>query len=382
MPGMGAVLVFFAAAVIAVLAFGAAKARNEALNRAWSLVAQELGLTFTPAARSVSPRLEGELGGYRSSVDIQKRGSGKHRTFWTRFGLVVPSLPSSLELKRKGFLSGLSMVFGARAIELGDDAFDQQVLVKGNDAAALRAFLTPARREHVRRFFATYSGALINSQVISWSSRGRMSDSSRILTTLREMLRLARSLSEQGKDGRTADAATNEAPAQTAGPPGNESQNSPDGIRLAAAAESPGESASDGESTGSLGVAAFSDAVFAAGKPSFEAARIFADHYQGKRIAWSGILRSAEPYRFDFVFGSGPGVKATLTIHTDQAKAFGDGQLKAVIRLPAETEGLDARMGERVSFSGTLFRVDGFMKRVFLTDAVLHGNGVESASID
>jgi hypothetical protein len=39
--------------------------------------------------------------------------------------------------------------------------------------------------------------------------------------------------------------------------------------------------------------------------------------------------------------------------------------------LPVETEGLESRLGEDVRFSGTLSKVDGFVRNVFLTDADL-----------
>lgn len=369
MPGMGPGLAFLAVVVIAVFAFGAARARRAATNGSWAVVAQQLGLSFKPAAWNASPRLAGELEGYPLSVDFHKRGAGQSRTTWTRFKLGVPPLPAGLELRREGFLSGIARAFGAGDIEVGDDTFDRKILVKGHDAAAIRDFLTPARRHCILRFLDTHSRAVIDSQAISWSTRGRISESSRLLSTVREMLRLARSLAaaEPQSESSPVDEKVSDAT------PSALSDRRDGADALPAPTARPLESAGNAANADSPPVAVFADAVFAPGKPSVEAARSFADRYQGTRVAWTGTLQSVEPYRFDFVFGSGPGVKATLAIHTSQAAAFGDGQVRAVIGLPATTAGLDTRIGERVGFSGTLFKVDGFTKKVFVTGAALRG---------
>jgi len=454
---MEALVIIVAAIAIGVVVFKAVKARARELNESWGLAAEKLGLSLKPAAWNVSPRLDGDIEGYALTVDVHKRGSGQHSTTWTRFRLGVPSLPPGIELKQEGFLSGLTKVFGVQDIEVGDAAFDDKVVVKGHSETAVRTFLTPARRVRIRRFFDAYRGAVIDGSGIGWSSQGRMKDSSRLLGTVREMLRLARSLAgdeqqdrpleeamqaqrdgmldeamsilkhgrpsedpvvllndsppldeqllegnllylsdrreEAGKifrqaleaspDDReargwatlaAATAATAAATAVTAAaadltpamPP-----SPPEAPVQSMAATTADETGPETTSARSLDVAAFCSAVFVPGGLSFEATRVFEADYQGMRVVWSGTLKSAEPYRYDFVFGSGAGVKATLVIHTAEVTAFGDGEVKAVIQLPEGTADLASRKGERLTFSGTLLKVDGFMRNVFVRDASL-----------
>lgn len=402
---MGALFFVLMAGVIVVVAIGATKARADSLNQAWGTVADQLGLSLTRAAWNKSPQLEGEVSGFPVKVDFHKRGSGNAKSVWTRFKLGVPFLPGGLELKREGFLSGISRVFGVHDIEVGDEVFDSQVLVKGHNKGAILDFLTPDRRADIRRFLESHSGAVIDGEGIAWSSRGRMRDSARVLATVDEMRRLARALAgNEGPEGEGmlddamavlregntsgADSAVSgassvlgQAAAVLAGVgvlPAAAAADREPAPEPAAEADPAPEPARETESepireaevaADSLDVAAFCEAVFAPGALSFEANRRFEQGYRGQRVAWTGTLKAAEPYRFDFVFGSGPGVKATLAMDTVPAAAVGNREVKAVIALADGHEALQQRVGEQLEFCGTLLKVDGFAGNVFLSDA-------------
>jgi len=111
--------------------------------------------------------------------------------------------------------------------------------------------------------------------------------------------------------------------------------------------------------------------VFSSSTLSFEATQHFRERYEGRRVSWSGLLEQVEPYTFDFVFGGGRGVRATLMIHRVEGSMTGKGEVRAVIGLPADTNGLAERKGEEIAFSGKLAKVDGLMRRVFVAEAVL-----------
>jgi hypothetical protein len=404
---MGFVFVVFLVAAVLFIAFSAAKARTEALNRSWRAVAERLGLSLRPATWSKTPRLDGDVEDYPLSVDVHKRGAGNHQQVFTRFKLGVPGLPAGIELKREGFLSGVSRAFGMHDIEVGDRTFDDKVLVKGHDKAAVLGFLTPARRVQISTFLDDHAGAVINAEGVSWSSRGRMTDSARVLGTVDDLLQIARSLAGEEKPhsapeqmlaegGGILDEAMNILHGGASPGAGAAAASSKSGLGKAALATAGIVSAvaaapepdaalepkvaalpsgttepesADGAQV--LDVAAFCNAVFAPGALSFEATKAFKHGFSGRRVKWQGTLQAAAPYRFDFVFGSGTGVKATLAIYRSQAPALRDGEVKAVIQLPAETEGLEAKIGEPLSFAGTLLKVDGLMRTVFVADARL-----------
>jgi hypothetical protein len=134
-------------------------------------------------------------------------------------------------------------------------------------------------------------------------------------------------------------------------------------VELAAPAPEPALSGPERE------VADFCSAVFHPGALSFESSRVFDERFAGRQVTWSGTLKAVEPYRFDFVFGQDPGTKATFVIHAAEGATFGGGEISAVIQLPAGSDGLDSRIGEDLQFSGTLEKVDGFVRNVFLTNA-------------
>jgi hypothetical protein len=386
---MEALFFVFVAGVVAAIVFGASKSRADALNRSWRLVAERFGLALEPGAWNRSPRLDGSVSGHPLTVDIHKRRTGKHKTAYTRFRVGVPRLPAGAEIRAEGFLSGISRAFGVKDIEVGDASFDSQVLVKGRDPKALRAFLTPVRRRSIGRFLDSHPGAVIDGEGISWSRRGRMSDSARVLDTVDAMVDLAGLLAgDEAPDlalaGATAAVAAGAAAATAAASltktavPAHESPASPlgdAGDSVEPEPQSPPQSQpperAPAGTANPLAVAAFCEAVFAPGSMSFEAKKAFENGYKGRRVSWDGTLRAAEPYRFDFVFGAGPAVKATLGLPATHAGAPGNGEIKAVISLPAEAAGLDSRIGERVGFSGTLLKADGFTRSVFLTDAAL-----------
>jgi len=383
---------FFAFVVFAIIGglISAARAQRAKLNESWARVAHQLGLSLRPADWNRSALLDGAIAGLPVAVDIHKRGSGKSNSIFTRFHLGVPLLPLGLELSREGFLSGISRALGGGDIETGDPAFDDLIRVKGRDAAAIRAFLTPARRQLIRQFIESHPGATISAKGISWLSRGRMTDQSRLMGTIRQMSELARLLADEEP---SAEAVTDAAEARRmaealmSGLPGSEpesesnraSASEPDATFEASTerardmtdpvADAAPESAPAGASE--CDVAEFASSVFAPGALSFQASKTFAEHYAGKHVVWQGKLLAAEPYTFDFVFGSGGGVKATLSIHRVETTSFGDGDVKAVVRLPVGTSGLDARIGETVRFRGSLLKVDGLAKKVFVQDGRL-----------
>lgn len=387
---MVAVFILIAIVVVAIAVVVANTSREE-LNRAWNKVALEHDIAFTPATWSVKPRLEGNVEGFPLRVDIQTKGSGKHQSPHTRFRLGLPSLDLGLDIKEEGFFSAFSKVFSPGDIELGDARFDDRLLVRGKDPDAVRQFLDPGRRSLVLNFFDSHRGATIDDREILWSKQGRLSSTSLLLATIEELLVVGRALTDERPLEAPASAvaaspepeprvpidpaplAEVDAAADPASAATEEIAASPDAASEPEAAPEPAvtSSAEPISVEPAVDIVAFCDSVFAPGAMSFEANKAFDEAYKGRQVTWIGTLKTAEPYSFDFVFGSGRGVRATLAIHTVDAGLIGNKDVDAVIQLPATTAGLAARVGERLPFSGTLTKVDGLSRKVFVTDASL-----------
>lgn len=75
----------------------------------------------------------------------------------------------------------------------------------------------------------------------------------------------------------------------------------------------------------------------------------------------------ADTFSFDLVFGSDPGVRATIDLAETSVSVYSESRVLAIVQFPAAAlESLKARVGERADFEGTLRKVDGFMKNLYI----------------
>lgn len=117
-----------------------------------------------------------------------------------------------------------------------------------------------------------------------------------------------------------------------------------------------------------LGAASVVADLFASDRLGHEVEGHFTDTYEGAAIRWSGAVERVRPYRGDRDFGNEPGTKLTVLIGN-----VGDGRLvtsrvEAIVQLPA---GLEPERGSEITFTGTLIRVDRFMRNLYVADATL-----------
>jgi hypothetical protein len=384
---------FVLAGIAIVIGIGLTKNRNQAINQAWSNVAQRLDLSLRHAAFGTTPKLSGFVSGHDVTVDIQKKYSGKSKSASTRFRLGMPPLGLDLKLKREGFFGGIGKAFGAKDIQIGDAEFDKQILVVGRSEPLMREYLTPERRRTILNFLTSFTGAVITDDEISLSSRGYARNADDVLRTINAMLLVAEMLSEVRDDAEPVALEPLEEPVAEPAPepeatptpvdeadfvvaeglPEQTSVAEDAAVTTEAIAELPAEPASTESAApaDSPALAEFCNAVFAPGTLSFDATQSFKRGFEGKRVRWSGTLESVSPFAVDFDFGSSGGVRAVLTFDANEVKQTGARDIKAVVGLPVGTNGLDSRIGQRVAFAGTLRKVDGFGRKVFVADAEL-----------
>ena len=87
----------------------------------------------------------------------------------------------------------------------------------------------------------------------------------------------------------------------------------------------------------------------------------------GKTVHWRGILKSVYPYSTDFVFGKGPGAKATFEI-CEVASGYGmKNKIKATVSFSEEALAiLKGQTGKEFAFTGTLLKMEGFSREFLL----------------
>jgi len=334
------------------LVFG--RPRKGGAGDAWQTAAETYGLLHKPSSFWSGPKLSGLLSGNELTVEMKNRSTASAET---RFRLGIPSLNLGLRLRKKGFWNSL----GPRMVT-GDKVFDSQVVVDGRNDFAVREFLTPERRAEIQSFLRSFKGAVVTDDEISFKTRGYVRKSDEMLGALDAMMRVARVLSEAAAPAATDTVDTVAPEPEPADPPaeGPDEPTEP-GVETTAPSDPPLSREN------ALRVEEFCAAVFAPGALSFSANQRFRESYEGERIAWTGTLESISPFMVDF--GTGSGTKAVLTILEGQAA--GARNVQAVIGLPPGIEGLDDRIGQAVSFTGRLLKVDGLARRVVIADAEL-----------
>lgn len=406
----GVFLIFILFVIVIAVPIGIASSRKA--DQSWSNAAKTLGLHFQQGGLFGSRRISGTYQNFGVNIDTYSRGSNENRRTYTRIIVSYSSLGLGLGLSAEGFVSGVTKFFGAQDIQIGDQKFDQDVLVKGHDADRVREFLTTARQLRIRRFFSAHSGAKISDSSIEWSESGVISDERRLTRLVGEIVRMAKCLTldedkvlQEALDeqdlghtekaitllkehrqqtpsepdpgeaflegellyltGQTQDAQARFDQAQSASPEDVEIKEWADALHQIPATTKTSPESEEPKNT-PFSTDAVCEALFAEQRSSYRITQEFEEQYEGKSIEWSGRLRRVERYSYDMVFGSGPGCRALIEIDTLKTQ-IGSQIVTAIVQYPEEAyRELDGKEGELVDFAGVLTKVDGLMRKIYV----------------
>jgi len=415
------VFVIFLVIIPLVIYFGIMQQRR--VNATWKQVASRLGLRYTPAAfRSASRRtrssrrIQGTLKGNWVRVDTHTTGR-ENKTTWTRYRVCYPQpLGLGLNLTRQGFFSGVTQFFfDSQDLEIGDASFDNAVVVKGADAKRIAEFLTPSRRLRIHRLLSGKHDCVVDDRGLGWSVPGLESNASTLVSNIQLGISVAQHLESARQDDQSidkaiqaqADGRLDEALEIVRNAPREEDEIDADaqvlegeilytGGHYQEAADAFNKAVEEGHDddemqqwaerataraessplpqaqTASLDMKAVCEELFGASMMTFDTNRVFEDKYQGTTSTWSGILKRADRCSYDMVFGSEPCTKAVFETHELAGGIYGAKQVQAVVQLPLDVlDDLRSRVGEEVSFEGTLTSCDAFMRNLFLKDGQL-----------
>ncbi len=116
---------------------------------------------------------------------------------------------------------------------------------------------------------------------------------------------------------------------------------------------------------------ALAAALFSSSFPGQKEQELFS-RVKGKKIEWSGELKSSYQFGNDFVLGNGPAVKAVFEIAEISGTYSMKTKVKAVVRLPLESlERLKNRNGEHFRFSGLLAKLETFAREIVIFNGSL-----------
>ena len=99
-----------------------------------------------------------------------------------------------------------------------------------------------------------------------------------------------------------------------------------------------------------------------------EVTKTFDETYAGQHVEWSGTLDRVDSYYSDYVFGSGPGAKASIIVHEIEGTGYGGGTCIAIVQLDEATgEAWRDRRGETLSFKGKLVKCEPYMRTLYVS---------------
>ena len=135
--------IIFAFLALAIwLAFSSAQAR--ALNRTLGRLASKVGGSVIGGGWFSSPSLDFRVEGRRALLELFE--GSKNRTPYSRVVINVVPSPGTLHILEQGFGQEFLKLFGAQDLEIGDESFDREYVIKASPTSMLRRIFSPDRQ--------------------------------------------------------------------------------------------------------------------------------------------------------------------------------------------------------------------------------------------
>lgn len=355
--------------------------QSKQLDDAWGDAARRLGMFHDPGGLLRDRRLTGTIGGFRVVVESFTRGSGKSSSKYTRYRIHYPhSLGMGLHMRRQGVFAGLARAFGAQDIVVGDPKFDEIVIVKGRNQREVVDFLTAARREWVRRVMMDFDDVTVDDEGVQSESSGYEKSSQILVNRVRRLMEFAQQMvvAPPPIGHEVLPVATPVDPViwlhepPPAPPPlpvvpltqwqqaEPELESYPpertESILEENATETRGEAWFDAAQVGAR--------LFGTSRGISEVDGVYVAEFADRLVVGNGVLRSAKTTHFDFLFGSGPYIKATVDLPLASTVAGGHHTFQIILRLPEDTK--CPQSGDSIAFQGRMMKVDGLMRQLFV----------------
>lgn len=154
-------------------------------------VALRCGLTVNPGTFWRSGAAQGLVQGVPLTLDTYTVSTGKSSATYTRVAARPPWLPADFTLKPEGLGASLGKLFLGADLALGDERFDEAVVVRADERLA-RAVLDVDTRQLVR--VALDAGIVVEDGQIRWVKGGVVHDVDLLAKYIGQVAELARAL--------------------------------------------------------------------------------------------------------------------------------------------------------------------------------------------
>ena len=156
----------------------------------WQIAAHQLDLRYSPEGHTLGI-ISGTIRGHRVEVSTFTKKQGNNNKTYMRYQVKYRQhLALDLKITHQGTLHRVGKLFGLQDIEVGNSAFDRQVLLRGRDPAAVREYLTPVLQKAIRGQFLSYPNSMITQQLLRMEKHGTDADAAIIAGTVGRMLSL------------------------------------------------------------------------------------------------------------------------------------------------------------------------------------------------
>lgn len=375
----------------------------------WQEAASRLNLAYYAGGLGSLGTISGTQYGHRITISTFSKSSGNSSQVYTKFQIEYRQrVPVDMKITRQGALRSLGKVFGLQDIEVGNQAFDDHVLLKGSDPAAVRAFLSPRLQDLIRLLVMAYDDVTITNGHVCVNKRGRAADSAIIVSTTKRLLKFCDEMNAPSTGAKPPKHVRTEETHPSAEPvleveepveiPAIEPSfdpyttpvpvvPDPPGIPVEEAVTAVGAVEPEMPETKEPEIPEEAEpAVPEAVNPSvpvdlqqvaqelfggssgssLAANKLFDEQFKGRPVTGAGIVRRANKFSYDPVFTNTDGVKAVLAV-CEMAGPYSKIKVTAEVMFPAEQlDALKARIDTSLPITGKLIAHDAMMHVLYV----------------
>lgn len=137
-------VLMFIVGVVALIVFFAKKQRKK-LDNNFQKLAQEFRINYIEPERKwwkkTYPMADGMWQNRHIRIGMRIVSSGENQQEYTYISMVCTSENYTMALTPEGFFNKIGKVFGSQDIQIGDEAFDEAFMIKGNNERIIKNIL-------------------------------------------------------------------------------------------------------------------------------------------------------------------------------------------------------------------------------------------------
>jgi hypothetical protein len=155
----------------------------------WILVSESLGLEYVDDY--FNPSIVGSLEGFQVHVCVEARGGKNSRQQVTVFRVDIADLPQDLSIEDEWVGAKVAKLFGSQDVQLGLPKLDSRLLIKAQDADAVREWAQGEGVAKGLRKLSNLNAFRIRQNTLSFEEAGARTDPEKIKVSIRKLASIA-----------------------------------------------------------------------------------------------------------------------------------------------------------------------------------------------